>query len=355
MPTLLDNNFKQKYKNEGYSIREIMILWSKLSDDEKKEYINKKSLSSPKKKSSSSKKKSLSSPKKKSNLDLENFLQYVPNDNSIGSFTNNTPDETLSPAEKENSPFYLPDRPLNLVKEFLFKPKFHYGSLHNFSFDQINQDKLTDVTGCLTLLNSDDFFESIYVFVDNKDSAKKIEKKFLKSYYDYSYKAKINGIVVDTEYNYQIDYNYMLTYYEDDERYIFDIFDESIDYTIDVLSEILPSVLNIDLNLPHDYKISNLYVDEKFWNNLKPEQKSKLYVRNIKNIYIFSEIIYHPDKPSRYIEDYYYVYVKNLVDLYGYDNLTRKHIKENCITDNIFYDKDRINKAINRIFNDLNY
>jgi hypothetical protein len=49
-------------------------------------------------------------------------------------------------------------------------------------------------------------------------------------------------------------------------------------------------------------------------------------------------------------EDYYYVYVKDLVDLYGYDNLTRKHIKENCITDNIFYDKDRINIAINKIF-----
>lgn len=49
-------------------------------------------------------------------------------------------------------------------------------------------------------------------------------------------------------------------------------------------------------------------------------------------------------------EDDYYIYVKDLVDLYGYDNLTRKHIKDNCITDNIFYDKDRINIAINKIF-----
>ena len=49
-------------------------------------------------------------------------------------------------------------------------------------------------------------------------------------------------------------------------------------------------------------------------------------------------------------EDIYHSYIKDLVDLYGYDNLTRKNIKESCYLDNIVYDKDKINAAINKIF-----
>jgi len=78
MPSIpLNDNFIQKYKNEAF--HKIIILWNKLSDDEKKEYINKKSSPSPnkkkhKKKSSSSKKKSLSSPKKKSSSSKKKSL-----------------------------------------------------------------------------------------------------------------------------------------------------------------------------------------------------------------------------------------------------------------------------------------
>ena len=49
-------------------------------------------------------------------------------------------------------------------------------------------------------------------------------------------------------------------------------------------------------------------------------------------------------------EDDYYSYIKDLVDFYGYDIITKKHIKEHCISENIVYDKDKINLAINKIF-----